>query len=349
MNSSPSSRMYTLVARELQEYRVSLLITPIAIAAALTVIMLASVLLADRISFMGEVVMDSLVKTQGSKQMKLTIAFDEDSADVNHQYSIREQEEPIADEEWNFSRKWDFNPDHKAEPTAEVEDSDTTGALNPMFNIMHSFMVLVLVSVTINYLLGSLFHDRKDRSILFWKSMPVSDREQVGAKLLVALIAAPFIYIAASFFSQLITALLSMLLVWRLDMDPAEAILGNIDILPLLVNPLAGWAITALWIAPLYAWIMLASAGARRSPFMLAVAPIIGLVVIERIFVGSDFVGTAVSQHVPHYTGTEDAVGFYINGREWAHIDFLKIGRGLLFAAAAIWMTVWLRRYRFEL
>jgi ABC-2 type transport system permease protein len=349
MSKNPSSRMYTLVARELQEYRLSLLITPVAIAAALTVIMLASVLLADRISFVGEVVMNSLVSAQGSKQMMVTIQFDEDSADADHQYSIREQEEPIADEEWNFSREWNFNPERKPDPTKEDDDSDTPGALNPMFNIMHSFMVLVLVAVTINYLLGSLFHDRKDRSILFWKSMPVSDWEQVGAKLLVALIAAPLIYIAASFFSQLTTTLLSMLLVWRLDMAPVATILGNIDVLPLLVNPLAGWAITALWIAPLYAWLMLASAGARRSPFMFAVAPVIGLVVLEQIFLGSDFVGTAVSQHVPHYAGPDDAVGFYFNGREWARIDVLKIGSGILFAAAAIWITVWLRRYRFEL
>jgi hypothetical protein len=197
--------------------------------------------------------------------------------------------------------------------------------------------------------LGCLYNDRKDRSILFWKSMPVSDTEQVAAKLLVAFVAAPLVYIIASFFIQIMTSGLSMLLVWRLDMDPNDTILDNIDFLPLLVNPLAAWLVTALWIAPLYAWVMLASAGARRSPFMLAVAPVLALVALEQIFLGSDLVGSAISRHFPHYAGSDDAIGFYFTGNEWAHIDVLKMGQGLLFAAAATWGTVWLRRYRFEL
>ena len=351
MNKPPSSRMVTLVAREFQEYRNSLLITPLAIAATLTLVMLASVLLADRISFVGQGVMDSLVGSEGDRQIIVTIQMDEKSDETRQEYQILEQEEPIADEDWNFSREWNFDPTSKPDATQKNDDENNEAGdgFNILFNVMHSFMVLVLLAVTTNYLLGSLFNDRKDRSILFWKSMPVSDWEQVAAKLLVALVAAPFIYIVASLLTQLITALLSMLLVWRLDMDPYETILGNIDILPLLVSPLAGWAVTALWIAPLYAWMMLASAGARRSPFMLAVAPILALVVLEQAFVGSDFIGSAVSQHFPHYTDSDDAVAFYLYGSEWADIDFLKIGGGLLFAAAAIWATVLLRRYRFEL
>lgn len=349
MSKRPASRMYTLVAREFQEYRNSLLITPIAIAATLTLVMLSSVLLADRISFMGQVVMDTLV-AEGNTQLQVTIQMDEDGATTHREFHISTQDEPMDEEEWNFSREWEFDPAGKPDTADQKEeDEDTAGSLNPMLNVLHSFMILVLLAVTINYLLGCLYNDRKDRSILFWKSMPVSDTEQVAAKLLVAFVAAPLIYIIASLFIQIMTTGLSMLLVWRLDMDPNETILDNIDFLPLLVNPLAGWLVTALWVAPLYAWVMLASAGARRSPFMLAVAPVLALVALEQIFLGSDLVGSAISQHVPHYAGSDDAIGFYFNGNEWAHIDFLKMGQGLLFAAAAIWGTVWLRRYRFEL
>lgn len=351
MNRRPTSRMYTLVVREFQEYRNSLLITPIAIVATLTLVMLSSILLADRISYMGQVVMDSLVG-EGSKQVVVTFEMNEGSGTTQHEIHISEQEEPLAEEDWNFSREWEFDPAGKPDTAGQQEkkeDEDTAGALNPILNALHSFMILVLLAVTINYLLGSLYNDRKDRSVLFWKSMPVSDAEQVAAKLLVAFVAAPTIYIAASWLIQFITTALSMLLVWRLDMDPNETIMDKIDILPLLVNPMAGWLITALWVAPLYAWVMLASAGAKRSPFMLAVAPVVALVLLEQIFLGSDFVGSTVSQHFPHYTSSDDAIAFYFNGNEWAHIDFLNMGRGLLFAAAAVWGTVWLRRYRFEL
>tara|TARA_R110001599_G_scaffold353881_1_gene602044 strand:+ start:23844 stop:24893 length:1050 start_codon:yes stop_codon:yes gene_type:complete len=349
MNKRPKSRMYTLVVRELREYRNSLVITPIAIAATLTLVMLSSILLADRISYIGQVVMDTVV-SEGSKQVQITIEMDQDGDTTYQDFQISQQQEPIAEEDWNFSRGWNFDPAGKPDRAgSNKDDVDDGGTINPMLNILHSFMILILVAVTINYLLGCLYNDRKDRSILFWKSMPVSDAEQVVAKLLVAFVAAPLIYIVMSLLTQLITTALSMLLMLRLGKNPYETILGNIDFLPLLVSPLAGWLITALWLAPLYAWILLASAGARRSPFMLAVAPVLALVLLEQLFLGSDLVGSAVSQHFPHYTAEDDAVAFYFRGNEWLHVDFLKMGGGILFAAAAVWVTIWLRRYRFEL
>ena len=350
MNKPGPSPMYTLVKRELQEYRISLLITPLVIAATLIVVMLASILLADRISFMGEMMINSIVESRGSGDMRITIQIDEEGTDISQQYRIREQADPLPEEEWDFSREWDFDPGTTPDTAKPENDGEREeGSLNTIFNMLHSFMVLVLVAVTANYLLGCLFNDRKDRSILFWKSMPTSDWQQVGAKLLVALVAAPAIYIAVSLIMQLVTTSLAMVLVWRLDGDPAETVLANIEVLPLLVNPLASWTIAALWIAPLYAWLMLASAGAKRSPFMLAVAPVLALVVLEQMLMGSEFFATAVSAHLPHYVDSSEAVTFYFSGSEWTHIDVVKIAGGLLFAGAAIWATVWLRRYRFEL
>ena len=177
MSKRPASRMYTLVAREFQEYRNSLLITPIAIAVTLTLVMLSSVLLADRISFMGEVVMDTLV-AESNKQVQVTIQMGDDGATTHREFHISTQEEPMDEEEWNFSREWEFDPPGKPDTAGQKEeDEDTVGSLNPMLNVLHSFMILVLLAVTINYLLGCLYNDRKDRSILFWKSMPVSDTE----------------------------------------------------------------------------------------------------------------------------------------------------------------------------
>jgi len=340
--------MVTLVTRELREYRNSLLVAPLAIVAAFTLVMLASVLLANRISVMGEVVMDSLVNQQPDQEVNLTIHFDQNGGTVTQKYRVHKQDAPVTDDGWDFAREWSFTP--RRHPDAGTgRDKGETSGLNLMFNALHSFMLLVLVAVTINYLLGSLFNDRRDRSILFFKSMPVSEWEEVGAKLLVALAVAPAIYIAASLLVQIITTALSILLVWRMNMDPQQAILDNIDILPLLVNPLAGWLVAAVWIAPIYAWLLLASAGARRSPFMLAVAPVLGLMAIEQIFIGSGQVASAVRQHLPHYASDSDAVGFYFHGYEWANIQVLPMAAGLVFTAIALWATVGLRRYRFEL
>jgi ABC-2 type transport system permease protein len=348
MPDTESSRIRTLVTRELREYRNSLLLAPLAIVAVLTLVMLASVLLANRISVMGEVIMDSLVEQQQNKEVNITVHFDQDGGTITRKYRVDKQEGPIADEDWDFSREWNFNPPERpnAPPGANAGEPVR---LNLIFNALHSFMLLVLVAVTINYLLGCLFNDRKDRSILFFKSMPVSEWEEVGAKLLVALVVAPAIFIAASYLLQLITAGLSILLVWRLNMDPQVAVLDKIDFPSLLVSPLASWLVTAIWVLPVYAWLLLASAGAKRSPFMLAVAPVLALVILEQIFIGSDYVASAVSLHMPHYSNSNGAVGFYFSGNEWANIQALPMLAGLVFAALALAATVWLRRYRFEL
>ncbi|MEM7279372.1 MAG: hypothetical protein AAF385_14755 [Pseudomonadota bacterium] len=190
---------------------------------------------------------------------------------------------------------------------------------------------------------------RPDRSILFFKSMPVSDWDQVRAKIIVALIAAPLIFIIAGIIAQFATVLLCILLAWRLNIDPIASVLGHVDALPLVVNSVLGWCVTALWISPVYGGLLLASAAARRSPFLLAVAPVIALFVVEQAFFGTEYFGNAVAAHLPHYLGAQDAVGIYLNGSEWLQIDLLSMAGGLIFAVLAIWATVYLRRYRFEL
>lgn len=350
MDKDGSSRMYALVKKELLEYRNSLVLTPVVIAVLVTVVMLMSVLLADRISVMGEVMIDVLKEQAANGEMSIRIQIDGDSGnDVTYQYEIHEQTEPVADEDWNFSREWNFNPRSTPDPVAKPSAGAPQASLNPVFNLVHNFMLLVLVGVTINYLLGSLFNDRKDRSILFWKSMPVSEWEEVGARLLVALAVAPAIYLAVSIVTQLVSVVLSMLLVYRMDMDPFELILGKVDFAGLLVNQVGGWVVAALWLAPVYAWLLLASAGARRSPFMLAVAPVVGLVLLEELFIGTRYISAAVGSHLPHYVSGGSAVGFSFEGLEWFPVDMSGLGLGLLFAAGALWFTVWLRRYRFEL
>jgi ABC-2 type transport system permease protein len=56
-------------------------------------------------------------------------------------------------------------------------------------------MSVVLGFVLFFYLLGSLYDDRRDRSILFWKSMPLSDSQMVLSKLACALLLAPVVSI----------------------------------------------------------------------------------------------------------------------------------------------------------
>ena len=142
--------------------------------------------------------------------------------------------------------------------------------------------------------------------------MPVSEWEEVGIKLGVALFVVPAIFIGISLLGQVLVVLLAMLTVWRMELDPFTLVLANVDFVKLVIDQVGGWLLSALWIAPVYCWLLLASAGARRSPFMLAVAPVIGLVVLERVFIGTSHVTSAIGSHLPHYS--EDGTSVALHG-----------------------------------
>ena len=347
MASSQSSRVYTLVQREIQESKNSLFWTPIGIAVALTLIMLTSVLLANRVSVMGDAMMQVLLDEGSTSGMNITIRIDDDGNKEVQTYTIEESVDAGTDEDWNFSKEWNFESGDGKDRSDRLDDKFES--LNPILNMLHNVLILVLVLVSMNYLMAALYQDRKDRSILFWKSMPVSEWEEVLSKLGVALIIAPVIYIAASILTQLVYIVLAMLMVYRMDMDPAQLILGHIDFGSLFFNQISGWILSAMWMAPLYAWILLASAAAKRSPFMLAFAPVIGLIAVEEIFLGTEYLAEMISPHVPHYVDDSQTVGFYLYGPDWSSINYLDLVGGLVFTAVALWGGVYLRRYRFEI
>jgi len=347
MSSLQPNRLFTLLQRELQESKTSLFWTPIAIAVGLTLIMLVSVLLANRVSIMGDAMLQVLMDEGSTSGMNITIHIDEEGRQEIQTYTIEDSEDPVAEDDWNFSREWTFQPKNRDQISEHLDNEFES--LNPVLNMLHNFLILVLILISVNYLTGALYQDRKDRSILFWKSMPVSEWEEVLSKMAVAMVVAPVIYIAASVLTQLAYILLAMLMVTRMDMDPFQLIIGHIEFGSLFFNQLSGWVLSMLWMAPMYAWLLLASAAAKRSPFMLAFAPVIGLVLVERIFLGSEYIALAIFRHLPHFVDGGESVAFYLYGPDWSTINYSSLIGGLVFTVAALWGAVYLRRYRFEI
>mgnify|MGYP001829240703 FL=1 len=295
--------------------------------------MLGAVLFADQISALREAV-SQLVPEEGEPGSRVSIRIDDSSG-----------EEPVIE----YRVEKPFTPyvegeDGTGTDSAQREPQLQPGQLNPLLQSLHNLFLLILILVCANDLLATLFTDRRDRSILFWKSMPVSDREEVLAKYAVAMLVAPAIYFVASLLAQLLGTLLGMLLLWRMEMDPYALVLGGIDIPALLSGQLGGWLLMTLWLAPSYAWLMLASAAARRSPFMAAVGPLLAFVLGERILLGSSHLATVLGRHVPHYTG-----GGYAGFTWLGAADIPPMLLGLVFAALALWAAIFLRRNYFEL
>ncbi|MEM6545867.1 MAG: hypothetical protein AAF680_13245 [Pseudomonadota bacterium] len=262
-------------------------------------------------------------------------------------------QESESEEQWNFSRDWNFdftpNSDSGGAPAdGDLADGYEGAELNIMLSVVHGILTLVLLITSVNYLLSALYDDRKDRSILFWRSMPVSEWEIVTSKLVTALVVAPLIYLAVSLVLQLIYVMLMMWLVWRLDLDPFEVVIGNVDFIHLMIDPISGWVLTALFVAPTYAWFLCASSLAKRSPLLMGITPPIVLMLGEAIIFRSTRLEDSFSRHVPHLSD-ESALGFYLYGPDWSNIDLMSIASGLLVAAVLIAATVWLRKYRWEL
>ncbi len=148
------------------------------------------------------------------------------------------------------------------------------------------------------YLLDCLYDDRRDRSILFWKSLPLSDTGTVLSKLAVGLLVIPLVCFVAADVTALFTAFILSV--------RARALVGSalwqadlwlqVQLLWLYVI-----ASTAIWYLPLAGWLMLVSAWARRAVMMWAILPPLALYFIERGFIGTHVVTQMLGRHLLGY------------------------------------------------
>ena len=157
--------------------------------------------------------------------------------------------------------------------------------------------LLVAFVVVFFYLLDCLFTERRDRSILFWKSLPVSDAKTVLSKLFVALVAVPL----WSWVLSLVVGLVVFgVLAAQVSGTPAAG-LGTWHggtWLTVQAAMLGKMAIAALWYLPVAGWLLLVSVLAKRAPFLWATLPFLVISLAERITLGSNEVGALVAQRL---------------------------------------------------
>ena len=149
-------------------------------------------------------------------------------------------------------------------------------------------MILVTAVLTgFFYLLDALQAERRDRSILFWKSLPVSDAITVLAKFTVGAALAPLIGFAITFAAQFLMLLIgsAVMLANGFPAGPMwhHFFLASFGLLYHMVT------VHILWWAPLYAWLLLVSAAVRHIAFVWAALPIVGLVALEHALFGTKF------------------------------------------------------------
>ncbi len=134
------------------------------------------------------------------------------------------------------------------------------------------------------YFLDCLYAERKDRSILFWKSLPVSDTLTVLVKLAMGLVVIPCVYWACA-------DLTTVLIAFVLSIRGGAALVGGLWRIDLWIQLQILWlyviVTVALWFAPVAAWLMLASAWAKRAVMLWSLLPLLVLIVAEAALLGS--------------------------------------------------------------
>ena len=153
-------------------------------------------------------------------------------------------------------------------------------------------LIVMLGFVVFFYCLGNLFDERKDRSILFWKSLPVSDRDTVISKALTALIAGPLITIGFALVLSLVLVFALMLLASFHGMNLFGLVLADKNFYLVILQILSFIPIYALWALPTVGYLMFVSSWAKTKPFLWAVGvPVLGGVILSwvNILAGSPY------------------------------------------------------------
>lgn len=134
-----------------------------------------------------------------------------------------------------------------------------------------SWPLIVLAFVVFFYCLGALYDERKDRSVLFWKSLPVSDGQTVLSKVASATVVAPLLAIAAGVVTMFGFLVVTSIVVMLHGGNPVTLLWGPGSPLKIAAQLVASLPVYAVWALPTVGWLMLCSAWARSKPFLWAI------------------------------------------------------------------------------
>jgi len=212
-----------------------------------------------------------------------------------------------------------------------------------------TMLMMTGILVAIFYCADALHGERRDRSILFWKSLPVSDLTTVLSKIAIPLAIVPLVTLAIILVTHAFMLELSSAVLITHGLDPTAPFRA--------LNPfilIYGLIAISLWNAPVYAYLILMSAWARRHPFIIAIVPLIVIGALEYVLFSTRYFFALLRERL---------FGFAPNAFEFeptprghipnvAHLTperFLSnpdLWLGLVFAAICIAAAVRLRRNR---
>ena len=202
-------------------------------------------------------------------------------------------------------------------------------------------LIGILWFVMFFYLLYSLYDDRRDRSILFWKSMPVSDAMTVISKLVTGLWLVPLIYLLGVAILQL--AAIGMLSVATLGTEISlwETVWVPASIFSNWIRYLATLIFYSLWALPFFSWLVAVSAYAKSVPLVWVLGVPLALTIVERVVADESLLANWMWEHIVpiRFLNQEQSV----TDNMWNLLLSLQMISAVAVGGVLIFISIWLR------
>ena len=242
---------------------------------------------------------------------------------------------------------------HKMRGLPALEPAKRHATVVSHFSMAPAPIMLATFLVGFFYCLDALHGERRDRSILFWKSLPVSDRTAVLSKASIPLVILPLIAFVLSAVTLLVMLMASTAILLLSRTSPVT-LWTELRFFQEPVIMLYGLTVHALWFAPIYCWLLLVSAWARRATLLWALLPWLATAALEKIAFSTTYFGSMLRYRVMGGM-TEAFANQQRSGEILDQLSQLSPARflgapglwvGLIFAAACLAGAVRLRHDR---
>jgi len=241
---------------------------------------------------------------------------------------------------------------HRRQAVLSLDPAHQRAVIGVPYDVAAMMLIVTAFMVGVFYCLDALHSERRDRSILFWKSLPVSDLTTVLSKASIPFVILPVIIFA------IIVVVQFLMLVWSSVVLLSSGLAGTtwtrFNLFQQSLILVYSLIVIVLWHAPIYSWALLISGWARRATFLWAVLPFLAIAVLEKLAFDTSYFGSMLKNRV---FGAGDTAFAFLPHRGVAIDSLVQLtpGRylatpglwiGLAFAAAFLAIAVRQRRYQ---
>jgi len=213
--------------------------------------------------------------------------------------------------------------------------------INAALQSLSAPLLFSLWFVILFYLLGALYDDRRDHSVLFWKSLPVSDALTVASKLLTALVVVPLVYLVGVMLLQLSALVLVSISAAGTEISVVDTIWRPAAIFSTWLRNIGLLLFYGLWALPFFGWLLAVSAYAKSAPLAWAVGVPLAVRMVEVIITDQSRIGDWMQDHIIPISFLDQHRPIAENA--FSHLFSLQMLSALVVGGAFIYLAIWLR------